>query len=243
MKKSLLALAVLGAYAGVASAQSSVQLFGTLDVNGRYIKNDGRDKAAQHRHRRRQQQRNPLPGHRRPGRRPEGGLQPALRHQPRHRHRRTRSSGIVARRSACTATRANCASAATTCRRSGPRRIFDAVRLQRHRQHAATSQRYGQVRQDNSIGYFLPSNLGGFYGQLMVAAGENGTDAATGRAATSAASSASAPVRSTSPLRTRKPSSASAPFPATTGTGAAGDSRPARRTRLATSAARGTSAS
>jgi predicted porin len=44
MKKSLLALAVLGAYAGVASAQSSVQLFGTLDLNGRYIKNDGRDR-------------------------------------------------------------------------------------------------------------------------------------------------------------------------------------------------------
>ena len=36
-------------------------------------------------------------------------------------------------------------------------------------------QRGGQVRQDNSIGYFLPSNLGGFYGQVMVAAGENGT--------------------------------------------------------------------
>src|SRR5215203_7136436 len=45
MKKSLLALAVLGAYAGVASAQSSVQLFGTLDVNARYIKNSGRDRA------------------------------------------------------------------------------------------------------------------------------------------------------------------------------------------------------
>ena len=48
MKKSLLALAVLGAYAGVASAQSSVQLFGTLDVSAKYIKNDGRDSAAQH---------------------------------------------------------------------------------------------------------------------------------------------------------------------------------------------------
>ena len=34
MKKSLLALAVLGAFAGVASAQSSVTLFGTLDVAG-----------------------------------------------------------------------------------------------------------------------------------------------------------------------------------------------------------------
>ena len=33
MKKSLLALAVLGAFAGVASAQSSVTLYGTVDVN------------------------------------------------------------------------------------------------------------------------------------------------------------------------------------------------------------------
>ena len=39
MKKSLLALAVLGAFAGVASAQSSVTLFGVIDVNGRYVKN------------------------------------------------------------------------------------------------------------------------------------------------------------------------------------------------------------
>src|SRR5215218_5339326 len=41
MKKSLLALAVLGAYVGVASAQSSVTLYGTVDLNGRYVKNDG----------------------------------------------------------------------------------------------------------------------------------------------------------------------------------------------------------
>jgi predicted porin len=39
MKKSLLALAVLGAFAGVASAQSSVTLFGIVDVNLRQIKN------------------------------------------------------------------------------------------------------------------------------------------------------------------------------------------------------------
>ena len=41
MKKSLLALAVLGAFAGVASAQSSVTLFGVVDLNARYVKNDG----------------------------------------------------------------------------------------------------------------------------------------------------------------------------------------------------------
>ena len=44
MKKSLLALAVFGAYAGVASAQSSVTLYGTLDVNGRYVKADGQSR-------------------------------------------------------------------------------------------------------------------------------------------------------------------------------------------------------
>src|SRR5450755_200055 len=44
MKRSLLALAVLGAFAGVASAQSSVTLFGTVDLAGTYVKNDGSSK-------------------------------------------------------------------------------------------------------------------------------------------------------------------------------------------------------
>ena len=39
MKKSLLALAVLGAYAGVASAQSSVTVFGVVDLSVNQIKN------------------------------------------------------------------------------------------------------------------------------------------------------------------------------------------------------------
>ena len=39
MKKSLLVLAALGAFAGAASAQSSVTLFGIVDVNARYTKN------------------------------------------------------------------------------------------------------------------------------------------------------------------------------------------------------------
>jgi predicted porin len=39
MKKSLLALAVLGAYAGVASAQSSVTIFGIVDLSINQIKN------------------------------------------------------------------------------------------------------------------------------------------------------------------------------------------------------------
>src|SRR5690242_9540540 len=39
MKKSLIALAALGAFAGAASAQSSVTLFGIVDVGARAVKN------------------------------------------------------------------------------------------------------------------------------------------------------------------------------------------------------------
>jgi predicted porin len=43
MKKSLIALAVLGAFAGAASAQSSVTIFGVVDLSVANIKNDGTD--------------------------------------------------------------------------------------------------------------------------------------------------------------------------------------------------------
>ncbi len=42
MKKSLIALAALGLFAGAAAAQSSVTLFGLLDVNMRYVKSSGK---------------------------------------------------------------------------------------------------------------------------------------------------------------------------------------------------------
>jgi predicted porin len=43
MKKSLIALAVLGAYVGAASAQSSVTIFGIVDLSVAQVKNDGTD--------------------------------------------------------------------------------------------------------------------------------------------------------------------------------------------------------
>lgn len=43
MKKSLVALAVLAGFAGVASAQSSVTLFGVIDVAARYTKTNGQN--------------------------------------------------------------------------------------------------------------------------------------------------------------------------------------------------------
>jgi predicted porin len=39
MKKALITLAILGAYAGAASAQSSLTIFGVVDVNVRYLEN------------------------------------------------------------------------------------------------------------------------------------------------------------------------------------------------------------
>jgi predicted porin len=42
MKKSVLALAVLGTFAGVASAQGSVTLFGIVDLNVRSVSNNER---------------------------------------------------------------------------------------------------------------------------------------------------------------------------------------------------------
>jgi predicted porin len=55
--------------------------------------------------------------------------------------------------------------------------IFDAFGTNGLGSSLNVRQMYGGTRQDNSIGYFLPSNIGGFYGQAMVSAGEGGTTA------------------------------------------------------------------
>lgn len=41
MKRSLIALAVLGGFSGLAAAQSTVTLFGIVDLSAKYVKNDG----------------------------------------------------------------------------------------------------------------------------------------------------------------------------------------------------------
>jgi len=55
--------------------------------------------------------------------------------------------------------------------------IFDAFGTNGLGSSLNVRQSYGGTRQDNSIGYFLPSNLGGFYGQAMVASSDGGTSA------------------------------------------------------------------
>jgi len=53
--------------------------------------------------------------------------------------------------------------------------IFDAFGIVGLGASANVRQLFGGVRMDNSVGYFLPSNLGGLFGQAMVAASEGGT--------------------------------------------------------------------
>jgi len=176
MKKSLLALAVLGAYAGVASAQSSVTLYGTLDVNGRYVKADGQD-------RRLSEATDGINSSQLGFRGVEdlgGGLKAGF----------TLLSGVNPNAGTANSKFWNRRSTVSLFGNWGEIRlgrdytpdfwnqtIFDAFgtnglgsSLNVRRIGAPVGQGlYAGTRRDNSIGYFLPSNLGGFYGQAMTA--------------------------------------------------------------------------
>ena len=176
MKKSLLALAVLGAFAGAASAQSSVTLFGTVDVSGRYVKADGQS-------RRLSEGTDGLNSSQLGFRGVEdmgGGLKASF----------TLISGVnpdtgnanqngkfFNRRS--TVSLLGGFGEVRLGRDYTPsfwnQTIFDAFGTVGLGSSINVRQLYGGTRLDNSIGYFLPSNMGGFYGQAMVAASEGGT--------------------------------------------------------------------
>jgi predicted porin len=175
MKKSLLALAVLGAFSGVASAQSSVTLYGTLDMNGRYVKADNQD-------RRMSMGTNGIASSQLGFRGIEdlgGGLK----------------AGFILLADLAPIDSGNVGAKffgrrATVSLLGGfgeirlgrdyrpdfwNQTIFDAFGTNGLGSSLNVRQMYGGTRSDNSIGYFLPSNLGGFYGQAMVAASEGGT--------------------------------------------------------------------
>ena len=183
MKKSLLALAVLGAFAGVASAQSSVTLFGVVDLNARYVKNDGSNRRLSLSQDGINSSRigfrgtEDLGGGLKAGFWLEGGLSAD-----------TGNSGI-------SSDSAGKASGKFFGRRSTVSLMggFGEVRLGRDYTPSFWNQTifdaFGTVglgdssgilqmvapdfaRADNTIGYFLPSGIGGLYGQAMVAAGE-----------------------------------------------------------------------
>jgi predicted porin len=181
MKKSLLALAVLGAFTGVASAQSSVTLYGTLDANGRYVKADGRDRRVSMATDGINSSQLGFRGVEDLG----GGLKAGF--------------NIIASLGVDDGDAGsgqgngkfwNRRSTVSLFSNAGELRlgrdytptfwnltIFDAFGTNGLGSSTNPRQVYGGTRQDNSIGYFLPSNLGGFYGQVMAGASEGGTSA------------------------------------------------------------------
>ena len=184
MKKSLLALAVLGAFAGAASAQSSVTLFGILDANAHFVKNDGQSRKLSLDDSGINSSRLGFRGVEDLG----GGLKAAF--------------WLEAGLNIGTGVEGSTAAASKVFnRRSTVSLLSGAGELRLGRDYVPSFWnetifdafgtnglggsnnvfRYFHVREDNSIGYFLPSNIGGFYGQAMVAAGESngGSTAAT----------------------------------------------------------------
>ncbi len=175
MKKSLLALAVLGAFAGVASAQSSVTLSGTLDAGVRYTKNDGRDRFLSMENSGLNSSQLVFTGKEDLG----GGLY----------------AGFVLN-SQLTQSQGNAGLGGKFFNRRETVSLwgnFGEIRLGRDYTPTFWNNTifdvYGTVgvgdssnvlrmatgtfvRADSAVSYFLPSNLGGFYGQIMAAASE-----------------------------------------------------------------------
>jgi predicted porin len=173
MKKSLLALAVLGAFAGVASAQSSVTLFGTVDLSAKYVKNDGQSRRVSLAQDGINSSQLGFRGVEDLG----GGLKASF----------VLLAGVNADTGTTNSKFFNRKATLGLSGGFGEIRlgrdytpsfwnntIFDAFgtngvgnSLNVQQLPSATL-----VRADNSIGYFLPSNIGGVYGQFMVAAPE-----------------------------------------------------------------------
>jgi predicted porin len=176
MKKSLLALAVLGAFAGVASAQSSVTLYGTVDLNGRYVKADGQDRRVSLSQDGINSSQLGFRGVEDLG----GGLKAGF----------NLLAGVNADTGTTNSKFFNRRATVSLFSNMGELRlgrdytptfwnltIFDAFGTNGLGSSLNVRNGYGGTRQDNSIGYFLPGNMGGFYGQAMVSASEGGTTA------------------------------------------------------------------
>jgi predicted porin len=176
MKKSLLALAVLGGFAGVASAQSSVTLYGTVDLNARYVKNDGSTKRVSLSQDGINSSQLGFRGVEDLG----GGLKASF----------ILLSGINADTGSANSQFWNRRATVSLSGGFGEVRlgrdytptfwnttIFDAFGTNGLGDSSGIKQMVASdyVRANNAIGYFLPSNIGGVYGQVMAAAGEGAT--------------------------------------------------------------------
>ena len=173
MKKSLLALAVLGAFAGVASAQSSVTLYGTVDLNGRYVKNEGSTRRWSLSQDGINASQLGFKGTEDLG----GGLKAGF----------LLLAGVNADTGSTNAQFFNRRATVSLLGSFGEVRlgrdytpsywnntIFDAFGTNGLGDSSSIKQLQAStyIRSNNAVQYFLPSNLGGFYGQFMAAAGE-----------------------------------------------------------------------
>lgn len=180
MKKSLLALAVLGAFAGVASAQSSVTLYGTVDLSAKYVKNDGSTRRLSLSQDGINSSQLGFKGTEDLG----GGLRAGF----------VLLAGVNADTGTTNTKFFNRRSTVSLWGNFGEVRlgrdytptfwndtIFDAFGTNGlgDSSHVLQLPTATFVRADNSIGYFLPSNIGGLYGQAMAAAGEGGGNGGT----------------------------------------------------------------
>ena len=174
MKKSLLALAVLGAFAGVASAQSSVTLYGTVDLNGRWVKADGQEKRITMSQDGINSSQLGFRGIEDLG----GGLKAGF----------NLTAGVNADTGTTNSKFFNRRSTVSLFSNFGEVRlgrdytptfwnltIFDAFGTNGLGSSLNVRNGYGGTRQDNTIGYFTPGNWGGFYGQFMAGSSDGAT--------------------------------------------------------------------
>ena len=182
MKKSLLALAVLGAYAGVASAQSSVTLYGTVDLSARYVKNDGSDRRYSLSQDGINSSQLGFKGTEDLG----GGLKAEFVLLAGVNADVGTANGKFFNRKATVALKGNFGEIRlgrdyvptfwndTIFDAFGTNGLGDSSHVKQILPTTSASATGNFVRADNTIGYFLPSNIGGVYGQAMVAASEGG---------------------------------------------------------------------
>ncbi|MGN6830235.1 porin [Paucibacter sp. M5-1] len=181
MKKSLIALAVLGSMVGAASAQSSVTLFGGVDLNARYNKGGGKtfktlgtDGIYSSRWGVRGVE--DLGGGLKAGFWLEAAINPddGTTNASRFWHRRT-SVSLMGDFGELRLGRflTNQFTAYADFDPFGTNGVGDSSKFYLPLGSGMTS----STRADNIVAYYLPSNLGGFYGSAEVAAGEGATGA------------------------------------------------------------------
>jgi predicted porin len=193
MKKSLLALAALTAFVGAASAQSSVTLFGVVDLAARQVKNPGGTiqsltSDGYNSNRLGVRGIEDMGGGMRAGFWLEGGMSPDVGSQGGGNGLPTPANGAVIWNRRATVSLMGGFGEVRLGRDYTPsfwnHTVFDAfgtngvgsgLNVQSGAAIGALTNTF--VRANNSIGYFLPA-MGGLYGQVMLAAGEGVTSIA-----------------------------------------------------------------